>query len=172
MGEAYAAIAQDPTAVYWNPAGISTVPGREFHSTHNEWISDVRYEYLAAVQGMNGHAVGAHVGLLHMGQLEERNEVGVLTGHFRAYDFTGGLTYGRRITRTIEMGATVKLLYSKIHDFSAISFASVSLPSSASNPACMKRSSGLPGRASSPRATSSPARSRSPFERASWTSNR
>jgi hypothetical protein len=123
MGEAYAAVAQDPTAVHWNPAGISTVPGREFHSTHNEWISDVRYEYLAAVQGMQGHAIGAHVGLLHMGELEERNDVGVLTGHFRAYDFTGGLTYGRRITRTIEMGATVKVLYSKIHDFSATSFA-------------------------------------------------
>jgi hypothetical protein len=123
MGEAYVAVAQDATALYWNPAGIATTPGYEFHASHNEWISDVRYEYIAGVSGKKGHAFGAHLGLLHMGELEGRDETGIFTGNFRSYDLSTGLSYGRRITRTLEVGATAKVLYEKIQEFSATGFA-------------------------------------------------
>jgi hypothetical protein len=123
MGEAYAAVAQDATSIYWNPAGIANSPGYEVHATHDEWISDVRYEYVAGVKGMKGHALGAHVGLLHMGELEQRDETGQLTGHFRTYDLSAGLSYGRRMTRSIELGVTAKYLYEKIQDYGASGFA-------------------------------------------------
>jgi len=124
MGEAYSAVAQDPTAMYWNPAGIANTPDLEFHASHNEWISDVRYEYVGAVQGMRGHAFGAHVSLLHMGELEGRDATGQFTESFRAYDFSAGVTYGRRITRSLEVGVTGKLLHEKIQDYSTTGFAS------------------------------------------------
>ena len=124
MGEAYVAVAQDPTAMYWNPAGLATAPDLEFHASHNEWISDVRYEYIGAVQGMRGHAIGAHVSLLHMGELEGRDASGQFTESFRAYDFSAGVSYGRRITRSLEVGITGKLLHEKIQDYSATGFAS------------------------------------------------
>jgi hypothetical protein len=123
MGDAYVAVAQDPTAMYWNPAGIAVAPDLEVHATHNEWISDVRYEYLAAVHGLRGHAVGAQVALLHMGDFEGRDASGNFTESFSAYDFLAGLSYGRRITKSLEVGATAKLLYEKIQDFSAKGFA-------------------------------------------------
>jgi hypothetical protein len=123
MGEAYAAVAQDPTAMYWNPAGIANAPDLDFHASHNEWISDVRYEYVGVVQGMRGHALGAHVSLLHMGELEGRDATGQFTESFRAYDFSAGLTYGRRVLRTVEVGITGKLLYERIQDFTATGFA-------------------------------------------------
>ena len=47
--------------MYWNAAGIANAPDYSFHASHNEWISDVRYEYLGAVLGMRGHALGVHV---------------------------------------------------------------------------------------------------------------
>ncbi len=123
MGEAYSAVAQDPTAVYWNPSGISSIIGRQYHASHNEWISDVRYEYLAAVQGMKGQAIGLHVGFLHMGELDGRNSLGDPTATFRAYDLTTGLTYGLRLFRSLEIGLTGKLLYEKIDSFSAFGLA-------------------------------------------------
>lgn len=123
MGDAYVAVAQDPTATYWNPAGIANTPGDEIHASHNEWISDVRYEYLAAVHGMKGHAIGAHVGLLHMGELEGRDTSGNFTGGFRAYDLSAGVTYARRIARPIEVGVTAKVLYEKIDTQRATGFA-------------------------------------------------
>ncbi|MBZ0267730.1 PorV/PorQ family protein, partial [bacterium] len=123
MGEAYVAVAQDPTATYWNPAGIANAQGDEVHATHNEWISDVRYEYLAAVHGMKGHAVGAHVALLHMGELEGRDTSGNFTGGFRAYDMSAGVTYARRVARPLEVGVTAKVLYEKIEEENATGFA-------------------------------------------------
>lgn len=120
MGEAYVAVAQDPTATYWNPAGIANAVGDEVHATHNEWISDVRYEYLAAVHGLKGHAIGAHVALLHMGELEGRDASGNFTGSFRAYDLSAGLTYARRVLRSVEVGVTGKVLYSKIEEEQAV----------------------------------------------------
>ena len=117
MGEAYVAVAQDPTATYWNPAGIANAPDLELHATHNEWISDVRYEYLTAVQGMRGHALGVHVALLHMGEFEGRDLTGNFTESFRAYDFSAGVTYARRLLRSVEVGATGKFLYERIGDF-------------------------------------------------------
>lgn len=123
MGEAYVAVAQDPTAMYWNPAGIANTPDLEFHATHNEWISDVRYEYVGAVQGARGQALGVHLAMLHMGELEGRDATGQFTESFRAYDFAAGVTYGRRVMRSVEVGATVKLLYEKIQDSNATGFA-------------------------------------------------
>lgn len=123
MGEAYVAVAQDPTAMYWNPAGIAVAPDIEVHATHNEWISDVRYEYLAAVHGMHGHAVGAQVALLHMGDFEGRDANGNFTESFSAYDFAAGLSYGRRVLKEVEVGVTGKFLYEKIESFTATGFA-------------------------------------------------
>lgn len=123
MGEAYVAVAQDPTAMYWNPAGIANTPGLELHGSHNEWISDVRYEYVGAVQGRRGHALGAHLALLHMGELQGRDANGQFTESFRAYDLSAGATYGRRVLRAVEVGATAKFLYERIGDFKATGFA-------------------------------------------------
>jgi len=123
MGEAYVAVAQDPTAMYWNPAGIANTPNLEFHASHNEWISDVRYEYVGAVKGLRGHAIGAHVALLHMGELQGRDATGQFTESFRAYDLSAGATYGRRVLRQAEVGMTAKMLYERIGDYTATGFA-------------------------------------------------
>lgn len=123
MGEAYVAVAQDASAAYWNPAGLAIAPDIEVHVTHNEWISDVRYEYVSAVRGMRGHALAGQVALLHMGQFDGRDANGELTESFRAYDFMAGASYGRRLTRSLEMGVTGKVIYEKIQSYTATGFA-------------------------------------------------
>ena len=123
MGNSFTAVCDDASATYWNPAGIANEPGNEIHATHHEWISDVRYEYLAGVHGMKGHAIGGHVALLHMGELEGRDATGNFTQTFHAYDFSAGVTYARRLAQPVEAGVTGKLLYSKIEDASATGFA-------------------------------------------------
>ena len=123
MADAYSAVAQHATATYWNPAGIAGITGNELHATHAEWISDVRYEYLAGVHGMKGHAVGFQLGLLHMGTLDGRDDSGNFTGSFRAYDTMAGISYAYRPARSLELGLTGKVIYQKIHDYSAVGFA-------------------------------------------------
>ena len=42
MGSAYVALADDPTELYWNPAGLGAVEGSQVTVMHNEWIQDFR----------------------------------------------------------------------------------------------------------------------------------
>ena len=53
MGGAYVAVADDISAVYWNPAGLASLRGRGISATHAEWLSGIRYESLGY-----GHSVG------------------------------------------------------------------------------------------------------------------
>src|SRR5687768_8826049 len=52
MGSAFVSVADDPTAMYWNPAGLTRLGAPEKHFDilfqHNEWLSDMRQEYVAA----------------------------------------------------------------------------------------------------------------------------
>jgi len=50
MGSAFAGLADDGTAPYWNPAGIATLGGRELTAMHAEQFgSIVQYDYLSYV---------------------------------------------------------------------------------------------------------------------------
>lgn len=46
MGESFAAVADDVTSVYWNPAGLSRIKGTELHVSHNIWFQDINYEFV------------------------------------------------------------------------------------------------------------------------------
>ncbi len=52
MGEAYAAVADDPTALYWNPAGLVLARGTEFSLTHSIWLEGITDEYFAFSQNL------------------------------------------------------------------------------------------------------------------------
>ena len=45
MGGAYTSIADDATAMYWNPAGISFYNTREVYFNHSNWIADIAFDY-------------------------------------------------------------------------------------------------------------------------------
>ena len=49
MGEAFVAVADDASATFWNPSGLGTITHREISFYHNEWIADIRHEYLAVI---------------------------------------------------------------------------------------------------------------------------
>src|SRR5512140_3342709 len=48
MGSAFVAVADDPSAMYWNPAGIADLNGVNVVVEHTNWIADLQYEYLGA----------------------------------------------------------------------------------------------------------------------------
>ncbi len=47
MGSAFVAISDDPSAIYWNPAGIAKIQGASFIVDHTKWIADLNYNFLA-----------------------------------------------------------------------------------------------------------------------------
>ena len=49
MGGAFVAIANDPTALYWNPAGAVNIVRPMAHFYHSPWIADVQFNHSAVV---------------------------------------------------------------------------------------------------------------------------
>jgi long-subunit fatty acid transport protein len=71
MGEAFVAVADDASATFWNPSGLATVTAREVSFYHNEWIADVRHEYLSAAFPLGGFGtMGVSITALTMGEME------------------------------------------------------------------------------------------------------
>lgn len=98
MGGAYVAAVNDPTAVYWNPAGLRDLGRTQITFMHNEWIQDFRQDFAAVAapafrEGAGGLAIG--VSTFYADEFERRSDTGVLLGHFGFNDIlaTGSVAY-------------------------------------------------------------------------------
>lgn len=125
MGEAFTAVADDATSMYWNPAGLAAVDGVELNLSHSEWLVDIRFEQISVVNEMLGGAVGLSFTGLFYGDLERYGSYPSLVpdGTFSPYDFSFSAGYGTDILPNIAVGGAVKLIYEKIDFESATSWA-------------------------------------------------
>lgn len=114
MGEAFIAIADDPSALYWNPAGMAGFLSREVLFSHTSWLTDVNIEYLAVVAPVPALAdgvAGFQVAALWT-ELEETTELQPDgTGRDFTYsDLLVGVGYARYFTDKFACGLNVKFL--------------------------------------------------------------
>ena len=127
MGGAFTAIANDVTAIHWNPAGLTQLSKREISAMHNEWIGDLRYDFLGYVHpiksvsseqlAVNRETIGISVVYLSMGEMERRGERRErLSDNFSAYDFATTLTYSRMVGQKTGLGLNLKFIQQKIED--------------------------------------------------------
>jgi hypothetical protein len=116
MGEAFVASADDATALFWNPAGLCQISGVHLGLMHAEWFQDVRLEYMGAVLGRAEDAFGLSFTFNTAGQIERRDQPTALPlGTFSAHDLALSGSYARRAGQSLSLGATLKILYEKIH---------------------------------------------------------
>jgi hypothetical protein len=126
LGGSYVAQADEVTALYWNPAGIVNINGREVNFTQIDWIADVNLSFLGGVVSMGeAGSIGIAITYLSMGDMKVTNWVNPEgTGEtFEASDMAIGLTYARRITEKFGIGLQVKYIQEKISQSSADAFA-------------------------------------------------
>src|SRR5437773_2030847 len=64
MGEAFTALADDSSSLYWNPAGMSLMSQKEVTFMHSSLIEGIHYEHLAAVIPGDAYAAGANFSYL------------------------------------------------------------------------------------------------------------
>lgn len=111
MGEAFVAVANDPSAIYWNPAGLASLQRTEAMVSHIEWPADIRYEHVVAVIPVQklGGSLGVHFGVLAT-EMDETTELKPFgTGRTFFYsDVIAGVAYARRWTDKLLIGAGVK----------------------------------------------------------------
>jgi hypothetical protein len=111
LGESFVAVANDPTAIFWNPAGLASMQRQEVALNHVSWPGDVNYEHLAYVLPVRrlGGSLAFQLGVLST-QIEETTELRPFgTGRTFYYsDLVVGAAYARRWTDKLLIGAGVK----------------------------------------------------------------
>jgi len=69
LGGAYTAMAEDPYAMHFNPAGLARSP-RQVVASHNEYILDMQQEYIAYAHPLNVGAIGVSVNYFDLGMTD------------------------------------------------------------------------------------------------------
>jgi hypothetical protein len=111
MGESFVAVANDASALYWNPAGISQFESNQVIFSHTAWLVDIQHEFVGAVYHPTlDDAVGLSITSLHTDDMPVTTEVQPLGNgtYFRFGDLAVGLTYSRKLTSQFSFGATVR----------------------------------------------------------------
>ena len=123
MGGAYVSIADDATAVYWNPAGIAHITGNVVSINHMIMPADIAFDqftYVFSVGFIPGSfAVNARA--LTMDDMP-RTTVFHPTGDgtfFDAGDMAFGLTYARSLTDKFSAGGTLNLVRSGLDEYTS-----------------------------------------------------
>ncbi len=113
LGEAFVALSDDASALYWNPAGITQFENNQILFSHNQWLVDINHDFLGAVWHLTGtDAVGVSVTSLTMDQMKVTTEFAPFgTGEYFSFsDIAIGVTYAKRMTDKFSFGATVRYM--------------------------------------------------------------
>uniref|UniRef100_A0A832MKP3 PorV/PorQ family protein n=1 Tax=Eiseniibacteriota bacterium TaxID=2212470 RepID=A0A832MKP3_UNCEI len=129
MGGAFVGVADDATALYWNPAGIARIDETksEFSFNHAFWPAEIDFSqvgYVFHVKRFPG-AFGIHVRSLYMDPMEETTafQPNGTGSTFDAGYMTAGFSYARSFTDKFSAGGTVNLIHGGLAEFSQQTYA-------------------------------------------------
>jgi hypothetical protein len=111
MGETFVAVANDASALYWNPAGLVQFDGNEVILSHTEYVIDLKHEFAGVSYHLTPNdAVGISVISLHTDDMEITTETQPNgTGRYFTFGDLGlGASYARRMTDQFSFGVTVR----------------------------------------------------------------
>ncbi len=126
MGGAFVSVADDATALYWNPSGIARLDRNEFVFMHSNWLADIRFDFVGLVISMgNAGTVGLSFTAMTMDEMDITTEYDPEgTGEtFSAASFVAGLSFARNLTTNFSIGGTVKYITENIWNSNATGIA-------------------------------------------------
>lgn len=129
MGNTGVAIADNASAVFWNPAGLAFQKGNQVNITHSEWLpqfnADLFYDYLVGKYYVEDIGTfGAHITYLNLGEQIRTDRDGINRGRFNSYELATGVSYGLQLNKNWSLGTGLRFIYSSLAD----SYADPNLP--------------------------------------------
>jgi long-subunit fatty acid transport protein len=113
MGEAFVAVANDASALYWNPAGLVQFKDDQLLLSHNIWVVDINHDFVGAVYHMDEtNAFGVSFTSLSMQDMPVTTEFQPFgTGEYFGYsDMALAVSYSRKMTDQFSFGASVRYI--------------------------------------------------------------
>jgi long-subunit fatty acid transport protein len=125
MGSAFVAVADDQSALYWNPAGIATL-GNGVMFDHTSWFADIGYNYVAGTIGLGNigtlglSLTSSSISDMRVTTVEEPDGTGEV---FNVSQVAASVAYAIQLTDNFSIGFNPKYVYERIWKMSASAFA-------------------------------------------------
>jgi hypothetical protein len=126
MGNAFVSLANDVTALYWNPAGVARLELNETGVSHTTWIAGTKFDVAGLVLPLGSFGtLGLNYTQLSMDDMKVRTvEQPEGTGEFfSAGDMAIGLSFARQLSDRFSIGVTAKYIQQTIWHESASAMA-------------------------------------------------
>lgn len=119
MGGAFTAVANDVTAIYWNPAGLATQDPFQVSFMHSILYLDTAMDFLAASAPTKSYgSFGIAFLALTSGEFEQRTALNEVVGNFDTRDMAILLSWSKEVSQNISFGLNYKFVNQKILEFS------------------------------------------------------
>lgn len=138
LGGAFVGLADDETALYYNPAGLTakgesvelyddlldkpkTKPIKNrFTASYINYLLDFQYGFVGYVRELDAKtSAGISIAYENYGTFNRLNSIGDNIGTFGASDIALGLSYSKAVSSHWSLGATGKFIYEKIDVYSS-----------------------------------------------------
>jgi hypothetical protein len=108
MGEAYTALADDSSSIFWNPAGLAKMSFPEMLYMYDQWFIDIKHQYFNFAYPFSLGTFGGGYSVLDSGDIAGFGPSGEATGNFKT---TGGaltFSWARKFGDHLSLGFNLK----------------------------------------------------------------
>lgn len=123
LSGAFCGVADDLSAVIFNPAGLVQIKHNTVSLTHFASFADTNCEFISAAMPMEKSAAAASLLCDYTLDFAEFDEFGDEKGKIDNYDFVFTGSYGRYLMPNLSAGANVKGFLSRLYKYNKMGFA-------------------------------------------------
>jgi opacity protein-like surface antigen len=126
MGSAFVAVADDPSAIYWNAAGLARLENNGVVFDHTQWFADIGYNFVAGALRIGDFGtigvsfVSSDISEMNVTTVENPNGTGET---FSVSDVAFSLAWAINLTDNFSIGFNPKVISQSIWKMSATAFA-------------------------------------------------
>ncbi len=121
MGEAFVAISDDVSAIYWNPAGLAFQQNKQFTTMYAKWLpqfnlNDLYYIFGAYRQSIEGlGTVAVNITYLNLGEQNITDETSPdVIGTFNSNEWAVSLGYATLLSENLGVGLNFRFIRSNL----------------------------------------------------------
>lgn len=120
LGNAFVAVANDASALYFNPGGIYQLEGTTFSGMYSLMSMDRNFYQGSLIYSHESYgSFGLMFTCFTVGKIDGRDLSGNQTGDFSNNEIAFSLTYGRKIISFLGLGGSIKYIHHSLDNYKA-----------------------------------------------------
>jgi len=112
MGGAFTAVADDPSAIYYNPSGTIHLERRQLLAGYHNYVLDIQSGFIAYTQPLaHKYSLGLFIDYLNFGKFTQTDINGLSIDEFSGGDFMFGANFATMIIPELAAGINIKYMH-------------------------------------------------------------